>query len=110
MYAVIVAGGKQHRVTEGEHLRIELLSGKQQGESVVFEDVLMLKSGETYQIGAPRVTGAKVEATVVRNGDDGTGEKAKKVLVYKKKRRKGYERTQGHRQRYTEVRIEKIVS
>jgi large subunit ribosomal protein L21 len=109
MYAVIMAGGKQHRVEEGENLRVDLLPGKKKGESLEY-DVLMLKSGDDYKVGAPRVDGAKVQATVLRNGDDdGDGEKAKKILVYKKKRRKGYERMQGHRQRYTEVRIDKIV-
>jgi large subunit ribosomal protein L21 len=108
MYAVILAGGKQHRVSEGETLRVDLLRGKNKGDSHVFEDVLMLKSGESYKVGAPRVDGAKVEATVTRNGEDGSGEKAKKIIVYKKKRRKGYERKQGHRQLYTELRIDKI--
>jgi len=108
MYAVIRAGGKQHRVVEGERLRIDLMAGKKKGEQVTFDDVMMLNTGDAYKVRTPNVSGAKVSATVVGNGDDGEGEKAKKVLVYKYKRRKGYERTQGHRQRYTEVRIDKI--
>jgi len=108
MYAVIRASGKQHRVVEDEKLRLDLMAGKIKGDKVVFDDVLMLMSGEAYQVGAPHIAGAKVEATIVANGASGDGEKAKKILVYKKKRRKGYERTQGHRQRYTEVRIDKI--
>jgi large subunit ribosomal protein L21 len=108
MYAIIRTGGKQHRVQEGESLRIDLLRGKKNGEQVVFDDVLMLASGDDYKVGAPKVSGATVNATILRNGEEGDGEKAKKVIVYKKKRRKGYERTQGHRARYTEVRIDKI--
>jgi large subunit ribosomal protein L21 len=108
MYAVIVAGGKQHRVSEGERLRVDLMKGKNKGDSITFDNVLMLANGDDYKIGTPAVSGAKVEATILANGSDGDGEKAAKVLVYKKKRRKGYERLRGHRQRYTEVRIEKI--
>lgn len=108
MYAVIVAGGKQHRVTEGERLRIDLMAGRTKGDSIIFDQVLML-GGDSYKIGAPVIAGAKVEATVTLNGADGEGLKGQKVLIYKKKRRKGYEKTQGHRQRYTEVRIDKIV-
>ena len=109
MYAVIVAGGKQHRVSEGERLRIDLMAGRNKGDSIVFDQVLML-GGDSYTVGAPMVAGAKVEATVTLNGEDGEGLKGPKVLIYKKKRRKGYEKSQGHRQRYTEVRIDKIVS
>lgn len=108
MYAVIVAGGKQHRVVEGERLRIDLLAGKQKGEAVVFDQVLMLKNDAGYQVGAPLVSGAKVEATVVDNGEEGAGVKGEKLWAFKKNRRKGYSKTRGHRQRYTDVRIEKI--
>lgn len=108
MYAVIVAGGKQHRVTEGERLRVDLMRGRNKGDSVVFDQVLMI-GGDTYKVGTPVVPGAKVEATVTLNGEGGEGLKGPKVIIYKKKRRKGYEKTQGHRQRYTEVRIDKIV-
>lgn len=108
MYAVIVAGGKQHRVSEGERLRVDLMGGRNKGDSITFDQVLMI-GGESYKIGTPVVAGAKVEATVLLNGENGDGLKGPKVLIYKKKRRKGYEKTQGHRQRYTEVRIDKIV-
>ena len=107
-YAIIVAGGKQHRVQEGETLRIDYLKGKQAGEAITFDNVLMVKSGDDYKIGAPAVDGAKVEAKIVANGENGEGEKAKKVLVFKKIRRHGYMKKQGHRQRYTSVKIEKI--
>jgi large subunit ribosomal protein L21 len=108
MYAIIVAGGKQHRVIEGERLRIDLMDGRAKGDAITFDQVLML-GGDAYTVGAPLVAGAKVEATVVANGEDGAGVKGPKVLIFKKKRRKGYKKTQGHRQRYTEVRIDKIV-
>ena len=108
MYAVISAGGKQHRVTEGERLKIDLIDGKAKGDSLVFDRVLMISTGSEYKIGAPLVEGAKVEASVVDNGADGHGQKGQKILVFKKKRRKGYSRQQGHRQRYTEIKIEKI--
>lgn len=108
MYAVIVAGGKQHRVSEGERLRLDLMAGRSKGDSITFDQVLMI-GGESYKVGAPTVAGASVTATVTLNGNDGEGLKGPKVLIYKKKRRKGYEKKQGHRQRYTEVRIDKIV-
>lgn len=108
MYAVIVAGGKQHRVVEGERLRIDLLRGKQKGETVVFENVLMLKTDAGYKVGTPQVAGAQVQATIVDNGEDGVGVKGQKIWAFKRKRRKGYSKIRGHRQRYTDVRIDKI--
>lgn len=108
MYAIINAGGKQHRVVEGEKLRIDLMAGKNKGDSVTFDQVLMVKTDGGYKVGTPVVDGASVSATVVNNGDDGEGVKGQKVLVFKKKRRKGYHKLRGHRQRYTEVKIEKI--
>jgi large subunit ribosomal protein L21 len=107
MYAIIEAGGKQHRVTEGEKLRIDLLKGKKKGESLTFDRVLML-GGESYQVGQPLVSGATVTATVTDMGADGEGAKGTKIRVFKKKRRQGYVKTIGHRQRYTEVQINKI--
>lgn len=108
MYAVIVAGGKQHRVVEGERLRIDLMAGKQKGDKVVFEEVLMLKNDGGYQLGAPHLAGVSVEATVMDNGEEGAGVKGDKIWAFKRKRRKGYSKIRGHRQRYTDVRIEKI--
>jgi large subunit ribosomal protein L21 len=107
MYAIIVAGGKQHRVQEGERLRIDLVAGKKRGDKLVFENVLMVKGAAGYKVGTPNVSGAKVEASVVENGDDGEGLKGIKVWSHKRKN-KGFEKTIGHRQRYTEVKIEKI--
>ena len=104
-YAIIEAGGKQHRVTQGERLRIDLINGKQAGDALTFDRVLMVRNGDDIRVGTPMVSGATVEAKVVRNGEDGEGVKDKKVIVFKKTRRKGYMKKQGHRQRYTEIEI-----
>ena len=96
MYAIIKTGGKQYRVTEGETLRVEKLNAE--GTSVTFDQVLLV-GGDEIKIGTPTVAGATVSADVVREG------RAKKIIVFKKKRRKGYHNKQGHRQAYTEVKI-----
>ena len=98
MYAVIVTGGKQYRVTEGETLRVELLSADADSE-VRFENVLMVGEGEQVKIGAPYVDGASVTATIKAHG------KGDKVMIQKFKRRQGYRRLKGHRQQFTEVQI-----
>jgi len=97
MYAVIKTGGKQYRVSEGDRIRVEKLSGDV-GSSLEFGDVLMV-GGDKVLVGTPTVEGAKVTAEIT--GQD----KAKKVIVFKMKRRKGYRRKRGHRQPYTELRI-----
>jgi large subunit ribosomal protein L21 len=102
MYAIVRTGGKQYQVAQGDQLRVELLAGNV-GETVELDDILMVADGEKVKIGQPQVEGAKVTATIVEQG------KAKKVLVYKKKRRKGYEVKNGHRQLYTALRIDGIV-
>ena len=102
MYAVIVTGGKQYRVTEGETLRVELLSGDADSE-FRFENVLMVGEGEQVKIGAPYVDGASVTATVKTHG------KGDKVMIQKFKRRQGYRRLKGHRQLFTEVQITGIT-
>ena len=101
MQAIIVTGGKQYNVSEGDTLFIEKLDVNA-GDSVVFDQVLTIVDGENTKFGAPVVEGAKVEATVVKNG------KGKKVRVYKYKAKKGYHKRQGHRQPYTKVEIGKI--
>ena len=101
MYAIVRTGGKQYQVAQGDQLRVETLAGAV-GETVELNDVLLVADGEDVKIGQPQVEGAKVTATIVEQG------KAKKVLVYKKKRRKGYEVKNGHRQQYTALRIEGI--
>jgi large subunit ribosomal protein L21 len=102
MYAVIKSGGKQYRVASGEQLRVELLSAEV-GADVAFEEVLLVGAGDDVKVGAPFVSGAKVTATVVEHG------RGDKVRIFKMRRRKHFQKTQGHRQGYTEVRIKDIV-
>jgi large subunit ribosomal protein L21 len=97
MYAVIHTGGKQYRVSEGDTIRVEKLAGDV-GTRVDFEEVLML-GGDKVAVGNPFVGGAKVQAEIT--GQD----RAKKIIVFKMKRRKKYRRKQGHRQPYTELKI-----
>ncbi|MDO8272748.1 MAG: 50S ribosomal protein L21 [Gammaproteobacteria bacterium] len=98
MYAVIESGGKQHRVVEGEILKLEKLEAAT-GEQVSFDKVLMVGEGESVKIGAPYVEGSKVTAEVVSQG------RAKKVTILKFRRRKHHLKHQGHRQWFTEVKI-----
>ena len=100
-HAIIVTGGKQYVVNEGDTLFIEKLP-VEAGDAVTFDQVLAIVDGENTKFGTPVVEGAKVEATVVKNG------KGKKVRVYKYKAKKGYHKRQGHRQPYTKVEIGKI--
>ncbi len=101
MRAIILTGGKQYSVQEGEVIYVEKL-GAEAAETVSFDQVLAVIDGENTVFGAPTVAGATVEAKVVKNG------KGRKVRVFKYKSKKGYHRTQGHRQPYTMVQIEKI--
>lgn len=98
MYAVIVSGGKQHRVVEGEVLRLELIEAEAGGK-VQFDQVLMVENNGDLKIGQPYVAGAKVEAEVVKHG------RADKVQILKFRRRKHHMKRQGHRQWFTEVKI-----
>ena len=98
MFAVIESGGKQHRVEEGEILRLEKLAAGP-GETVTFDRVLLIAPGEDIKVGAPFVDGGEVTAEVVGEG------RGEKITVIKFKRRKNYHRKQGHRQSYTEVRV-----
>lgn len=111
MYALVEVGSKQHRVSVGEKLLIDLHAEKKVGDQIEIGKVLML-GGENYAVGKPYVSGAKVLAKVSGMGDDEErpGVKADKIRVFKKKRRKGFHKTIGHRQRYTEVIIENILS
>lgn len=101
MYAVIETGGKQYKVSEGDVIFVEKLS-LEDGAAVSFDKVLVVGEGDSVKIGNPVVSGATVSGTVVKNG------KSKKITVFKMKRKKGYRRTQGHRQPYTKVQIDKI--
>ena len=99
-YAVIAECGKQYKVSEGDVIKVEKL-GVAVGETVTFNNVLLISDGETV-VGNPTVAGATVEASVVKEG------RAKKVIVYKYKRKTGYHKKKGHRQAFTQVKIEKI--
>ena len=102
MYAVIQTGGKQYRVKSGEQLKVELLPAAV-GATVSFDRVLMLGEGDGVKVGAPFLAGAAVKATVVAQG------RGEKIRIFKLRRRKHFAKTQGHRQGYTEVRIDEIV-
>ncbi len=100
MYAIIATGGKQYKVSEGDIITIEKL-GVEAGEKVTFDQVLVV-GGDDLKVGEPTVNGASVEASVVKEG------RGKKVIVYKYKRKTGYHKKNGHRQAFTQVKIEKI--
>jgi large subunit ribosomal protein L21 len=102
MYAVIRTGGKQFRAEPGKKIRVPSLD-VEPGESITFDDVLLASDGTEVQVGAPTVDGAKVKAEIIRHGRD------KKIIVFKRKRRKNYRRKQGHRQGFTEVRVDEIL-
>ncbi len=101
MFAVIRTGGKQYQVEAGDRLRVEKLEGEV-GATIELDEVLLLVDGESIQIGRPVLEGAKVLATIVEQG------RQKKIIVFKKKRRKGYQVKKGHRQFYTALNIDTI--
>jgi len=100
MYAIIETGGKQYKVSEGDILRIERVDNSSEVE---FNNVLMVSDGDKISFGSPFILSAKVTADVIGNS------KAKKVLVFKQRQRKGYRRLRGHRQQFTEIKIKNIV-
>ena len=102
MYAVINDRGKQYTVKAGERVRIDRMD-VEPGSEVVFDRVLLLGGGDEVRIGAPIVDGASVKGTVLGEHKD------RKVIVFKKKRRKKYRRKQGHRQRYTDIQVNEIL-
>ena len=101
MYAIIRTGGKQYQVEAGDRLRVEKLEGEV-GATIELDEVLLLVDGASIQIGRPVLEGAKVLATIVEQG------RQKKIIVFKKKRRKGYQVKKGHRQFYTALNIDTI--
>jgi large subunit ribosomal protein L21 len=101
MYAVIKTGGKQYRVAAGEKIKVEQVPADV-GAEINFDQVLMVGAGESVTIGAPLVSGASVKAVVLSQG------RHDKISIFKMRRRKHYQKHQGHRQNYTEVRIEAI--
>lgn len=103
MFAIVQTGGKQYRVAPGDILRVERLPGDR-GDEVLIEQVLLVADGDAIQVGQPLVEGARVVGEIMQQG------KAKKIIVFKKKRRKKYRRKQGHRQLYTALQIKEIVT
>jgi len=101
MYAIMRTGGKQYQVEAGDTLRVEKLLGEV-GDTVELADVLLVVDGEAVKIGQPVIEGAKIVAKIVEQG------RHKKILVFKKRRRKGYQVKNGHRQMYTALTIETI--
>ena len=103
MYAIIRTGGKQYQVAAGDTLRVEKLQGEV-GDTIEINDVLLVADGDAVKVGQPLVDGAKVVAKIAEHG------KAKKVLVFKKRKRKGYQKKNGHRQQFTALTIEEIAA
>lgn len=101
MYAIVNIYGRQYRVSEKEQVKVSLIDSEV-GKKVTFDQVLLLDDGKKISVGAPYVKSASVTANVVEHGRD------RKILIYKKKRRKGYQRKNGHRQDYTLIQINKI--
>ncbi|MEE8341493.1 MAG: 50S ribosomal protein L21 [Candidatus Neomarinimicrobiota bacterium] len=101
MYAIVDIAGKQYKVAEGDKLKVARLAFKV-GEKVKFENVLLTDDGKNIKIGKPAVKGAVIGAEVLEHG------RLKKILVYKKKRRKGYQRKSGHRQDFSSIKINSI--
>ena len=101
MYAVIKTGGKQYRVAPGEKLKIEQIPADV-GSQIVLDQVLMVADGEAVTVGQPLVSGAKVSATVLAHG------RHDKVRIFKMRRRKHYQKHQGHRQNFTEIQIDAV--
>ncbi len=104
MYAIVEISGKQYKVQEGDVVFVDRLESAEEGSKVTFDKVLLISDGKKVSIGQDTVKGAKVEATVIGHG------KAKKIVVFKFKAKKNCRRTQGHRQPYTKIQIEKIFT
>ena len=101
MFAIVETGGKQYQVEEGRYLDVELLEGDKDSK-VVFVKVVMIVNGKKSKVGQPYVAGASAEGTIVKH------DRAKKIIVYKQRPKKGYRKKQGHRQCFTRVMISKI--
>ena len=101
MYAIINISGKQYKVISGARIRVPKQDGET-GSDITYDQVLLIKDGDNTEIGTPILKGASVTGTIVDHG------RYKKILVYKKKRRKGYQRKNGHRQWFTEIEFNKI--
>ena len=103
VYAVIESGGKQHKVTEGEVLKVEKIDAEV-GDEITFDNVMMVKKDDQVMIGQPYVANASVTAEIVEQG------KGDKIIIFKYKRKKNYQRKKGHRQLYTAIRIKAIAA
>ena len=103
MYAVVKTGGKQYRVSAGQKLKVEQIPAEV-GAEITLDQILMVGEGESVKVGAPFIAGAAVKCTVVSQG------RHDKVKIFKMRRRKHYQKRQGHRQNYTEIRIEAITA
>jgi large subunit ribosomal protein L21 len=103
MYAVITTGGKQYKVAPGDVVRVESLDAKK-GDTVELKDVYMIADGDNVSVGKPRLESARVTAEVLGEG------RGEKLLIFKHKKRKGYRRTNGHRQNYTAIKVKEIIA
>jgi len=103
MYAIIKTGGKQYRVKEGDIIKVEKIKGKP-GDIITFDDVLLIKKEESTIVGTPKIESAKVEAKIISQ------ERDKKILIYKYTHRKGFSKRRGHRQSFSQLKVEKIIS
>jgi large subunit ribosomal protein L21 len=103
MYAVITTGGKQYKVAPGDVVKVETLDAKK-GDIVDFKEVFMIADGDKISVGKPSLASAKVTAEVI---GDGRGEK---LLIFKHRRRKGFRKTNGHRQNFTEIKVKEIIA
>ena len=101
MYAIVETGGKQYQVEEGRYVDVELLDGEADSK-IVFDKIIMIVNGKKSKVGQPYVSGASVEGKILKNG------KAKKIIVFKQRPKKGYRKKQGHRQQFSRVMISKI--
>jgi large subunit ribosomal protein L21 len=103
MYAVINTGGKQYKVSPGDIVRVESLEG-QKGDMIEIKDVFMIVDGDSVSVGKPALASAKITAEVMEQG------RGEKLLIFKHRRRKGYRRTNGHRQNYTAIKVKEITA
>ena len=102
MIAIVETGGKQYKVAEGKYVDVELLDAEE-GDSVELDKILMIIDGENSKVGQPYIEGAKITGKILKN------DRAKKVIVYKMRRKKGYHRKNGHRQPFSRLMVENIV-
>lgn len=101
VYAIVQTGGKQYRVQPGDVLHVERLAGEV-GDDITLDQVLLVAAEDEFQVGRPLIDGALIRGQILRQG------RARKILVFKKKRRKDYRRLQGHRQQYTALQVKEI--